>query len=96
MRERQSAETDAMAKVRDFMHDLTAFYEALPEEEKSEFGVIVIAQDQSLNDENKLASSIGICGHMMNVASALNEFEGDHPEILQASKLIKLLRGSYH
>lgn len=93
MRERQSAETDAMAKVRDFMSDLTAFYEKMSEAEKKEFGVIVIVQDQSLDDENKLASSIGVLGKMMNVASVFGEFAEEHPDILQASQLIKMLRG---
>ena len=96
MRERLSAETDALAKVRDFMHDLTAFYETLPEEEKKELGVIIIAQDQSLDDENKLASSIGVLGKMMNVASVFGDFEEQHPDILQASQLIKMFRGRQH
>ena len=38
MRERLSAETDVMAKVRDFMSDLTAFYEALPDAEEESLG----------------------------------------------------------
>ena len=93
MRERQSAETDAMAKVRDFMHDLTDLYEALPEEEKREFGVIVLAQDQSLDDETKLTASMGVLGRMRNVASVFGDFEEEHPDIFEASKLMKMLGG---
>lgn len=92
MRERQSSETDVMAKVRDFMHDLSALYEKMPEDEKRELGVIVIAQDQSLDDEDKLTSSIGVVGQMMNVASAFSNFEEEHPDILKASKIIKMFK----
>lgn len=92
MRERQSAETDVMAKVRDFMHDLTTLFEKMPDDEKRELGVIVTIQDQNLDDEDKLTSSIVVLGHMMNVASAFNNFEEEHPDILRVSKVIKMLK----
>ena len=55
--------------------------------------MIVIAQDQNLDDENKLTSSVGILGQMMNVASAFAEFEEDHPDISQVLEIDKHTQG---